>query len=91
MFRFENLLDPSKDGSNPFIDGIRFHIRNSVSIKEELIPHINYYVACASEDDSAMDILDRMLANHNYDADDLTIGDEHELLERINSKMSWIG
>jgi hypothetical protein len=35
MLRFENPLDPSNDGDNPVIDGIRFHIRNSVSIKEE--------------------------------------------------------
>lgn len=91
MFRFENPLDPSKDGGNPFIDGVRFHIRNSTSIKEELMPHINYYIYCANDNDSAMDILDRMLAAHNYDADELTVGDEHELLKAIQSHMSWIG
>ena len=91
MFRFENPLDPSKDGGNPFIDGVRFHIRNSVSIKEELLPHIDYYVAIANDDDSATDILDRMLASHNYDADELTIADEHELLDKIQAQISWIG
>jgi hypothetical protein len=32
-----------------------------------------------------------MLANHNYDADELTIADEHELLDKIMAQMSWIG
>jgi len=91
MFRFENPLDPSKDGMNPFIDGIRFHIRNSEGIKERILSNLDYYVAIAHEDDSAMDILDRILANYRCQSDELTIADEHEILEAIQSKMSWIG
>jgi len=91
MFRFENPLDPSKDGDNPFLDGVRFHIRNSVSIKEELMPHIGYYIYCANENDSALDILERMLVAYNYRIDELTVADEHDLLEAIQSHMSWIG
>lgn len=91
MFRFENPLDPSKDGGNPFIDGVRFHIRNSVSIKEELKPHIGYYIYSANENDSALDILERMLIAHNYRIDELTVADEHELLDTIEGYMSQIG
>lgn len=90
MFRVENPLDPSKDGINPLIDGIRYNIRNSESIKEQLLPHINYYVAIANEDDSATDILDRMLASIDATADDLIIADEHELIYAIEAQMSWI-
>jgi hypothetical protein len=35
MIRFDNPFDISKDGQNPFIDGIRFHIRASADNKEE--------------------------------------------------------
>lgn len=96
MFRFENPLDPSKDGQNSFIDGIRYHIRNSESIKEEILSNLDYYIAkqiswMGLPLDSAEDYLDFILKQENINADELIISDERELLEAIGSKMSWIG
>ena len=88
MFRFENPLDPSKDGGNMFVDGVRFHIRNSTAIVEELEPHILYYTATAQYGDSSFDILERMLYNHRYSIDELTIADEHYLLDKISANLN---
>ena len=96
MFKFENPLDPSKDGQNPLIDGIRYNIRNSESIKEEILSNLDYYISkyIAWEGmgpDSSEDMLDYILNQLGYNADDLIITDEHELLDVIRSHMSWIG
>ena len=93
MFKFENPLDPSKDGINPLVDGIRYNIRNSESIKEEVLSNLNYYIAIAKqkEMDKSTDILDMILYNLRYTADDLTITDEHYLLDEINKQMGWLG
>ena len=93
MFKFENPLDPSKDGQNPLIDGIRYHIRNSESIKETIIPLIPEYIAYAKEKeiDNAVDILDMILNHLGYNADELTIADEHELIDKIYGEMGWLG
>ena len=40
MVRFDNPFDISKDGQNPFIDGIRIHIRASADNKERIIEYI---------------------------------------------------
>lgn len=93
MFKFENPLDPSKDGINPLVDGIRYNIRNSESIKEEVLSNLNYYIAIAKqkEMDKSTDILDMILYNLRHTADDLIITDEHYLLDEINKQMGWLG
>lgn len=93
MFKFENPLDPSKDGMNPLVDGIRYNIRNSENIKEEVLSNLNYYIAIAKqkEMDKSIDILDMILFNLGYTTDDLIIADEHYLLDEINKQMGWLG
>ena len=93
MIRFDNPLDPTKDGQNALIDGIRYNIRNSESIKEEIINNLDYftYKAAAMEMDTPIEVLDYALASTNHEADELTISDEHELIDVIMSKMSWLG
>ncbi len=93
MFKFENPLDPSKDGINPLVDGIRYNIRNSESVKEEVLSNLNYYIAVARqyEIDKSTDILDMILFNLGYTTDDLIIADEHYLLDEINKQMGWLG
>lgn len=86
MFRFENPLDPSKDGMNPFIDGIRYHLRDSEAIKEEVIRYLHeepWNVPVAMR--SSLEILEAILKNLGYKLDDLTISDEHELLDEISA------
>lgn len=90
MFKFENPLDPSKDGQNPLIDGIRYNIRNSESIKEEIMNNSDKVMAIIDLYQNAYDTylhptqaLDLILQKFGYDADDLIIADEHELLEWI--------
>lgn len=90
MFRFENPLDPSKDGINPIIDGIRYNIRNSEAIKEEIMgdPYhieqlIQYIKTINNIPMTALDILEKILHHLDYSLDDLTIADEHELLDYL--------
>ena len=82
MFRFENPLDPSKDGQNPLIDGIRYNIRNSEMIKEQVYNQLKNITI--EYEMSATDILDTVLQYLGYSADELIIADEHELLDYIN-------
>jgi len=92
MFRFENPLDPSKDGMSPFIDGIRYHMRDSESIKEQVKSNIalvkeaiEYFKwhCYAGETLSSLDVLEYVLDELGYKLDDLIIADEHELIEWI--------
>ena len=89
MFRFENPLDPSKDGINPLIDGIRYNIRNSEAIKEEIMGdpyHIEQfiqYIRTTNTPMTALDILEKIVCHLDYSLDDLTIADEHELLDYL--------
>lgn len=80
---FYNPFDISKDGKEPFIDGLRFHIRNSAelveTIKDFMLKHYT-----ADEGQSARQIYLEVVNYMNIDEDDLTIGDEKELVE-------WIG
>jgi len=89
MFKFENPLDPSKDGMNPLVDGIRYNIRNSESIKEEILREFDYYVNMALHYnmEKPTDILDCILDEMGYSADDLIIADEHELLDKIAASL----
>ena len=89
MFRFENPLDPSRDGTNPFIDGIRYNIRNSEAIKEEIMGdpyHIEQfvqYIRITNTPMTALDILEKIVYHLGYSLNDLTIADEHELLDYL--------
>lgn len=89
MFRFENPLDPSRDGINPLIDGIRYNIRNSEAIKEEIMGdpyHIEQfiqYVRTTNIPMTALDILEKIVCHLGYSLDDLTVADEHELLDYL--------
>ena len=89
MFKFENPLDPSKDGMNPLVDGIRYNIRNSESIKEEILREFDYYVNMALyyNMEKPTDILDCILDAMGYSADNLIIADEHELLDKIAASL----
>lgn len=86
MFRFENPLDPSKDGLNPVLDGIRFNIRNSEMIKEELLEKLPYIETTGEI--SPLAVLEYMLENTPYDLEDLTIADEHEILDAIRQHIN---
>lgn len=86
---FYNPFDISKDGKNSLVDGIRFHIRESEQIKEQIKEYYvnNEYKYCSAEY-TAQEVLDEiMLNNLNIDLNDLTIADEHELLDWINCKL----
>lgn len=95
MFRFDNPLDPSKDGMNPFIDGIRYHIRDSESIKEEVQKNtelvreameyfVRYYGIV-----SPLEVLEYVLDELGYKLDDLIIADEHELIDWIRELINY--
>ena len=81
MARFENPFDISKDGVNPLADGIRFHIRESDLIKQKVKESYKYVQV--SGDVSPMKILEYILEKLGYDLGQLTIADEHELLDEI--------
>lgn len=98
MFRFDNPLDPSKDGMNPFIDGIRYHIRDSESIKEEVQKNtelvkeaIEYFKwhCYAGETLFPLDVLEYVLDELGYKLDDLIIADEHELIDWIRELINY--
>lgn len=82
MFKFDNPMDPTKDGNNLFIDGIRFHIRNSAILKNDIQNYIkNNYIA--NPFNSHLKFLEKVMQELNIDSDELTITDEHELLDWI--------
>ena len=82
MMKFYNPLDPSKDGQNPFIDGIRFHIRNSEMVKEKVYRLLKSGVKITGNF-TALQILEDAIEHIGHKLDDLTIADEHELLDYI--------
>ena len=81
MLKFENPLDPSKDGQNPLIDGIRYNIRNSEMIKEMVIEKLRWVTIQGHF--SPMEILEYALDELGYKLDELTVADEHWLLDTI--------
>lgn len=83
---FFNPFDISKDGKNNFIDGIKYHIRESDLCKNKIKKYIDknlfqyynlYHTPTASQ------ILDAILNDLNISYNNLTIADEHELLDYI--------
>lgn len=82
MIRFDNPFDISKDGQNPFIDGIRIHIRASADNKERIIEYIEKYVSITG-DPSSLDILKYVMENLQISDTELTVSDEHDILDWI--------
>lgn len=82
MIRFDNPFDISKDGQNPFIDGIRIHIRASADNKERIIEYIKKYVPITG-DSSPLDILKYVMEKLQILDAELTISDEHDILDWI--------
>lgn len=78
---FYNPLDPSKDGMNPIIDGLRYHIRNSESIKEQILEELENFNI--DPDDKPIDVLEYILHYFGYDLEDLIIADQQRLLDAI--------
>jgi hypothetical protein len=78
---FYNPLDPSKDGQDAFIDGIRYHIRNSEEIKEKVKRELKYLNI--DEDERPLAVLEDVLMLMGYRLDDLIIADQQELLDAI--------
>lgn len=82
MLRFENPFDISKDGQNPIIDGIRYNIRNSAIIKEE-VENMFETININKQNLTALEILEDILTHLGYSLNELIISDEHELLNEI--------
>ena len=87
---FFNPFDISKDGKNDFVDGIRYHIRESEQIKDKIKKYIKdnfyqyynlYYMLNKNQ------ILDAVLNDLDISYKDLTIADERELLDWITCQM----
>lgn len=84
IFNFDNPLDPTADGRNPIVDGIRYHIRESLENKEKIIEfldniEITGYVR-------PLDILEYAMNHLHISDSELIIADEHELLDYISEK-----
>lgn len=80
---FSNPFDISKDRKNNFTDGIRFHIRQSEENKQKIKDYIEKWVTY-SGNPSPLEILDYAMGNLNIPDSELTIADEHELLDWIH-------
>jgi hypothetical protein len=86
MAHFNNPFDISKDGENIFEDGIRYHIRNSEQISEEVLNYLQNNYLMIPDYLSALGILEEVLKILGYNLNDLTIADEHELLSAISQE-----
>ena len=84
MLRFDNPFDISKDRQHPFIDGIRIHIRQSDQHKQEIKYWIDQYIN-PENDKSNLDILTYAMSCIGINDDELTVADEHELLDWIQN------
>jgi ABC-type multidrug transport system ATPase subunit len=84
MVYFYNPLDVNKDGGNVINDGISYNIRNSESIKEQIILALDRYDF--DNDMSPMQILEYLLNIYGYKLNELIIADEHELLDEISMR-----
>lgn len=85
MLKFYNPLDISSDmeNDNPILQGISYNIRNSTMIKIEVLEYIHTYFIQFTQG-SDLDILEYILNILGYRLDELTISDEHELLDEIH-------
>lgn len=83
---FENPFDISKDGKNDFMDGIRYHLRDSDMCKEKIKKYLEkniFYHYNLFRMPSSLEILTEAMKMLNIKENDLTIADEHELLDWI--------
>lgn len=83
---FENPFDISKDGKNDFMDGIRYHLRDSDMCKEKIKKYLEkniFYHYNLFHMPSSLEILTEAMKMLNIKENDLTIADEHELLDWI--------
>jgi hypothetical protein len=98
MFKFDNPFNIGADGGNAFNDGIRYHIRESEMVKEAVENYIDrhYYNRIHANDNiSDLEILSYILSAVGYKLEQLTIADEHELLDeimkaRLQDKVSYL-
>lgn len=86
---FFNPWDISKDGANDFIDGIKYHIRESDLCKDKIKDYIekNRFEYSYLYNMSALKILEHAMERLNIRDVDLTISDEHELLDWITCQI----
>lgn len=80
----DNPFDISKDGNNLFIDGLRFHIRNSEILKQEILNYLKYIDFNIYSLKSDIEIYDIILNKLNIKDDELIIANEHEILDWIH-------
>lgn len=85
MVKFDNPFDVSKDGQNIFVDGIRFHIRDSANNKERIIEYIQKYISISGEA-TPLDILEYAMEHLNISDAELTVSDEHDILDWIRTQ-----
>ncbi len=85
MFKIYNPLDISADieNTNPILQGISYNIRNSTMIKIEALEYMHtYFIQFTAGSD--LDVLEYILNILGYRLEELTIADEHELLDEIH-------
>lgn len=82
---FYNPFDISKDGRNDFIDGIRYHIRESENTKEKIKKYLkkNNFEYFYLEEYKPLEILKDVMKILEIKDSNLTVADEHELLDWI--------
>ena len=79
-----NPLDINKDNlDNPFINGLKYNIRNSEMQKERIYNYIKEGNINVHIGDKITDIIDLAMIRLGIEADELTIEDEHELIDNI--------
>ena len=86
---FFNPWDISKDGRNDFIDGISYHLRESDLCKEKIKDYIreNSFEYFCLYNMSVWEILEDTMKILNIKENDLTVADEHELLDWITCQI----
>lgn len=78
-----NPLDISKDKQdNAFINGLKYNIRNSELNKERIKEYIKYEVI-AEPGDKITGIIEFAMRQLNIREDELTVADEHELIDWV--------
>lgn len=87
---FFNPWNIEKDGGNDFIDGIKFHLRESDLCKDKIKNYLkdnifNYYNLYHMS--TPLETLNDVMKILNIKDSDLTIADEHELLDWITCQM----
>lgn len=87
---FFNPWDIEKDGGNAFVDGIKYHLRESDSCKDKIKKYLEknlFYHYNLYHMPTSLEILEEAMKKLNIKDNDLTISDEHELLEWITCQI----